>query len=165
MIEKERKFIVDPVLVEVMLVSRGIVGKVHTATYFTLPPMPAVRVTYSPTTGKAKFCVKFPTDNPENREELEDTINVQKAQRAIELGPTKLVKVRHDVDGWEIDRFVTMKLCMAEWEHEEGKAPIPDPLPPWIIREVTDDPSYTNQALAWQFGRQNLSLSRDNECF
>lgn len=157
MIERERKFLVDP-SVEVMLTGRGIVGKLHTASYFTRPPMPAVRVTFSPTTGKAKFCIKFPMDNPEDREELEETITPANAIRAIERGPTKLVKVRHDVDGWEIDRFVTFPLYLAEWERDEGKVSIPDPLPPWIIREVTDDPGYTNQALAWIYGIQSQNL-------
>ena len=44
---------------------------------------------------------------------------------------------------------------MAEWEEHPGKSPLPNPLPPWIFREVTEEPrEYSNQALAWKYGRK-----------
>ncbi|HEV8215903.1 MAG TPA: CYTH domain-containing protein [Gemmatimonadaceae bacterium] len=52
---------------------------------------------------------------------------------------------------WEIDEFLDRpSLWLAELEltHADEKVEIPDWLAPFVEREVTDDPSYTNRALA-----------------
>ncbi|HEV8215834.1 MAG TPA: hypothetical protein VGP95_08375, partial [Gemmatimonadaceae bacterium] len=64
-------------------------------------------------------------------------------------------KRRYHVDDngllWEIDEFLDRpSLWLAELEltHADEKVEIPDWLAPFVEREVTDDPSYTNRALA-----------------
>jgi adenylate cyclase len=52
---------------------------------------------------------------------------------------------------WEIDEFLDRpSLWLAELEltHADQKVTIPEWLAPFLEREVTDDPSYTNRALA-----------------
>ena len=52
---------------------------------------------------------------------------------------------------WEIDEFLdrsTLWLAELELEHADQVVRVPDWLAPFIEREVTDDPSYTNRALA-----------------
>jgi CYTH domain-containing protein len=63
-------------------------------------------------------------------------------------------KRRHSVrDGkylWEIDEFLDQELVLAEVElsHAEEVPELPDWLAPFVEREVTDDPAWTNLALA-----------------
>lgn len=51
---------------------------------------------------------------------------------------------------WEIDEFVDRELVLAEIElpSEDTEVEIPDWLAPYVVREVTDDPSYLNLNLA-----------------
>ena len=51
---------------------------------------------------------------------------------------------------WEIDEFLDRDLCLAEVElnRPSDRPPFPDWLAPYVVREVTDDPRYTNRALA-----------------
>lgn len=66
----------------------------------------------------------------------------------------RLVKTRWTVpaDGvaWEIDVFESIDLVLAEVELPDADhaPPVPAWLAPRIVREVTDDPAYTNAALA-----------------
>lgn len=55
--ESERKFLVDASKMR-DVIPADVRPKVHVACYWTPPPMAAVRTTYSPSTGKAKFCIK-----------------------------------------------------------------------------------------------------------
>lgn len=151
MIERERKFLVDGSQMSKVIPATA-VRKVHVACYWTPPPMPAVRTTYSPTTGRGKFCIK--TGVGVARNEIENSMPLIQAVEAVEAGPTKLIKIRYDVEGWEIDCFLTMSMWIAEWEEEPGKADMPAKFPSWILKEVTNDPKYTNQALAWKYGKK-----------
>ena len=51
---------------------------------------------------------------------------------------------------WEIDEFLDRDLFLAEVElnRPSDRPPFPDWLAPYVVREVTDDPRYTNRALA-----------------
>jgi len=52
---------------------------------------------------------------------------------------------------WEIDEFLdrpSFWLAELELTHADQKVTIPEWLAPFLEREVTDDPSYTNRALA-----------------
>jgi adenylate cyclase len=67
----------------------------------------------------------------------------------------RLAKTRHTVAGpdglrWEIDVFDDMPLVLAEVElpAEDAEPRIPDWLRDRIVREVTDEPAYTNARLA-----------------
>ena len=63
-------------------------------------------------------------------------------------------KRRHVVpngeDHWEIDEFLDRDLVLAELEFEdpESQVTIPDWLEPVLVRDVTDEPAYTNRRLA-----------------
>ena len=64
-------------------------------------------------------------------------------------------KRRYDVpDGtlvWEIDEFLDRpELWLAEVELDRADQPVTPPewLAPYVVREVTDEPGYTNHALA-----------------
>lgn len=51
---------------------------------------------------------------------------------------------------WEIDRFLDRTLHLAEVElpSRDAPAPVPAWLAPVVVREVTDEPGYTNLELA-----------------
>ncbi len=67
----------------------------------------------------------------------------------------RLAKTRHTAAGpdglwWEIDAFDGLPLVLAEVElpSEDAEPRIPDWLRDHIVREVTDDPAFTNARLA-----------------
>lgn len=86
------------------------------------------------------------------RREVETVIPPDVAAALFEAAGDRIIeKVRHRVGPWEIDRFEGslegLVLCEIELTHEE------DPLPPppdgiSIVREVTDDISFTSSGLA-----------------
>jgi len=55
---------------------------------------------------------------------------------------------------WEVDRFTTLPIVLAECELPAADAPLAIPawLAPWIDREVTDDPAFRNYELARRAG-------------
>jgi CYTH domain-containing protein len=63
-------------------------------------------------------------------------------------------KRRHIVangdDHWEIDEFLDRPLILAELEFDDpaSAVTIPDWLRPVLVRDVTDEPEYTNRRLA-----------------
>ena len=66
----------------------------------------------------------------------------------------RVIKRRHEVaDGallWELDEFQDRELWLAEVELPDIDTPAEPPawLAPWIVREVTDEPGFTNFELA-----------------
>ena len=58
--------------------------------------------------------------------------------------------VPHGGATWEIDEFTDRALVLAELELDRADAPVafPDWLTPALVREVTDEPEYTNRSLA-----------------
>lgn len=59
-------------------------------------------------------------------------------------------RVAHGADVWEVDEFTDRPLVLAELELARADAPVkfPDWLTPALVREVTDEPEYTNRSLA-----------------
>lgn len=155
--ERERKFLINPNL----LPPEAFKSFYDTeAGYFTKEGV-AIRVT-SRKGGKQKVCFKGPVFDKESgaRAEFEYIIPWKDAGELLGLAPTHLSKRRFEYEGWEIDYFEGIlvndiqELWMAEYEEKEGKSPCPDPLPPWVVKEVTGDPEYSNQALAWKYGKK-----------
>jgi len=71
----------------------------------------------------------------------------------------RISKTRHVVRegalAWEIDQFDAppgLVLAEVELPAVEADAPIPAWLAPCIVREVTDEPAYTNRAIARRLG-------------
>lgn len=89
-----------------------------------------------------------------SRFEFEYPIPVGDALAMLELRTGSILdKTRHFVPAgigrtWEVDVFAGLHGGLVLAEIELGSADEPVDLPPWIGREVTDDPSYSNAALA-----------------
>ncbi len=173
-IERERKFLVDWQKLPGSIFDRGMVRdckEIHTG-YFTKDGV-AIRVSVrdlGQPTEKCKVCFKSPGGSLE-REEYEYTIPTSDALSLLNLAPTRIKKDRFDLDGWEIDHLtinvsdepgvpVLTDMWMAEWEETPGKQPFPETLPDWSSVEVTTDPDYSNQALAWKYGRREFERRR-----
>ena len=89
------------------------------------------------------------------RMELEDETDQRVFEHLWQLTEgRRLTKRRHVVpngkDMWEIDEFTDRPLLLAELELDRADAPvrIPTWLEPVLVREVTDEPEYSNRSLA-----------------
>lgn len=152
-IESERKFLIDHKRLPPEALEKFYDVE---AGYFTDGEV-AIRVT-SRVGGKQKVCFKGPVTDVKTgaRLEFEYIIPEKDALELLVLAPTTLKKRRYDYNGWEIDKFEKSfrpqdELWMAEYEEKEGKPPLGE-LPPWVLEEVTGDPTFSNQQLAWSLG-------------
>ncbi|MFN8022946.1 MAG: CYTH domain-containing protein [Acidimicrobiales bacterium] len=108
--------------------------------------------------GRITLTIKGPGDDgdPRRRAEFEYELPAADADGLFALcEPGTIDKTRHRVDvagrTWEVDEFHgrLAPLVVAEIELGDGESPDAEVvLPPWVGREVTDDPSYTNGALS-----------------
>jgi adenylate cyclase len=106
-------------------------------------------------TGAVRYFRTMKTGRGVERTELEDETDQQLFDHLWALTEGKRVRKRryvvpNDGDHWEIDEFMDRPLVLAELELDHADAPvaIPDWLQPVLVREVTDEPSYTNRSLA-----------------
>jgi len=144
-IEIERKFLV----VDLSVVD-GIDGSALRQGYLSRTAQRTVRVRRS---GDQAWVTVKGVSRGATRAEWEWAIPVEDADGLLAIcdGPV-LEKTRYLVDHagrtWEVDVFAGANagLVMAEIELESEDADVR--LPPWIGREVTDDPRYYNSALA-----------------
>jgi CYTH domain-containing protein len=155
-LERERKFIIDPAKLPPEAFEQKFRVK---AGYFT-ETGPAIRVTHRP--GKvSKVCIKGP--GAEERLEFEYKIPDEDALELLKICPTGYSKIRYEYNGWEIDQFfvdpdwkIPYPIWIAEYEERPGKRPVSYYLfdtPKWVVDEVTYNPKYSNQSLAWEFKR------------
>jgi adenylate cyclase len=100
------------------------------------------------------------------RTEIERTITAQQFARAWpRTTDRRLTKTRHRVpDGalvWEIDRFDGLDLVIAEVEllTPEAKVAPPAWLAPHVVREVTDEPAFTNYAISKRLADKSSTSS------
>lgn len=89
------------------------------------------------------------------RIEVEEEIDRATFERLWpETAGRRVHKRRHVVpngdDHWEIDEFLDRELVLAELEFDdpESTVVIPGWLEPVLVRDVTDEPGYTNRSLA-----------------
>jgi CYTH domain-containing protein len=89
------------------------------------------------------------------RMELEDETDERTFRHLWELTDGRRLKKRryvvpHGDDVWEIDEFTDRPLWLAELEldHANADVKIPEWLRPVLVREVTDEPEYSNHRLA-----------------
>lgn len=89
------------------------------------------------------------------RTELEDETDERMFNHLWALTEGRRVKKRRYVvpsgdDRWEIDEFLDRPLVLAELELEQADSPVT--MPGWLeavlVREVTDEPEFTNRNLA-----------------
>lgn len=89
------------------------------------------------------------------RVELEDETDARTFEHLWVLTDGRRLRKRrylvpHGDDVWEVDEFTDRALVLAELELDRADAAIvmPDWLTPALVREVTDEPEYTNRSLA-----------------
>lgn len=143
--EIERKFLVsDPSVVE------GVSGTVLRQGYLSRVAERTVRVRRA---GDQAFVTVKGRNTGATRAEWEWEIPLEDAEGMLALCDGPIVdKTRHLIEfgdrTWEVDVFAGANagLVMAEIEIESEDAEVA--LPPWVGREVTDDPRYYNSALS-----------------
>ena len=86
------------------------------------------------------------------REEVEIDIDEEAARRLFRMAPDRVIeKTRYVLGGWEVDVFHGRHtgVFVAEFEMETPDTPLP-PFPDGLepVRELTHDPTFSNQILA-----------------
>jgi adenylate cyclase len=113
---------------------------------------PSVRVRLSEQDGDTRAWLTIKGSGRIDRDEFEYEIPVDDARSMLAIAQASLSKVRHLVPHgdhvWEVDQFTGAHegFWMAEIELEHPDEPFL--CPDWIDREVSDDPRYTNAAMA-----------------
>ena len=141
--EIEHKFLIDPARLPKLPAGRRL-----TQGYLSTRPTVRVRLEKKGRTARAFLTIKGP--GLISRDEYEYAIPPQDARGLLKLcGARTLEKTRHDFNGWEIDQFHGRHtgLWLAEYELKSARHTLPK-LPEWIVKEVTDQPEYSNSALA-----------------
>ena len=146
-VEVERKFLVESEAWR----SDADGGTVLAQGYLSDHPDRVVRVRLAGDQGT--LTIKGRGEDPAVRPEFEYPVPIDDALALLAMCPTSLTKRRHRAPAggtltWEIDVFEGRHagLVLAEIE-----LPSPDTLfdrPAWLGPEVTDDPSYSNAAIA-----------------
>lgn len=146
-IEIERRFLMNPRL----LPSRMPSGARLIQGYLSFMPLVRVRTATPLGRGRAQAFLTIKSRGTRVRAEYEYRIPNTDARELLALcGEMKLQKVRLHLGPWELDRYEGRHkgLWLAEIELAHPDTPLPDPLPAWLGREVTDNPRYTNSSLA-----------------
>lgn len=142
-IEIERRFIIDPLKLPLLPD-----GNVHQQGYLSYDPVIRVRYTAP---DRCFFTIKG--KGTISREEHEFELPRSATLSIIRLFKSPLIlgqltKKRYRLDRWEIDEFMGphkgLWLAEIELEREDEKIEIPN----WVVKEVTEDPRYSNAMLA-----------------
>lgn len=104
---------------------------------------------------EASICYKYYLTR-ESKEEHEYPFSLEEAKRILVNSEFTcfLVKMRDKIDGWDVDYYPDFDLHVAEFEFTDDN-PLPNPLPSWIGKEVTNIYEYTNPALAKRYTELN----------
>ena len=105
--------------------------------------------------GDSQWCRTVKSGTGVSRLELEEETSRELFERIWPLTAGRRVvkrryRVRADELTWEIDEFLDRDLVLAEVELPAADTPVEPPawLSPYVVREVTDEPEYTNLRLA-----------------
>jgi adenylate cyclase len=151
-IEIERKFLAKPDCINEF----GLEGQQHLLIQGYLSIEPMVRVRIDMTSGEAFLTIKG--KGLVERSEYEYTIPKEDGEELLEMCPWGLSKHRYTVNHhgkeWVIDNiwFDSMmpgwpgSVWLTEIELESSDEFFD--VPPWVLKEVTNDPRYTNASLA-----------------
>lgn len=152
-VEIERKFLVRPALLPPTIGQKG-----HRYTQGYLSPLPSVRVRLEHDvkawlTIKGSATSESPGHTPAlSRNEFEYEIPTSDAIALLVMCRSKLDKIRHvtvhEGHTWEVDEFLGPHrgLWLAEIELESENEKFERPT--WLTDEVSEDPRYSNGALA-----------------
>ncbi len=145
-LEIERRFLVDARKLPKKLPA----GDELVQGFLSFDPVVRVRIKRSRKTAAQKGFLTIKGRGLRVREEFEYEIPLPDAKRLLKLcGKNKIEKVRRCIGPWELDAYrgPFKGLWTVEIELDREHARLPDPLPPWVQKEVTDDPRYTNARL------------------
>jgi CYTH domain-containing protein len=165
-VESERRFLVVTSKLPSIISDLGPSRFIRTSYFLEHPAMRVqiFQLKAQASAEKAKFAIKTPTQDPEDRNEFEYVIPTEDAEALIKVAPTYLEKVRIFHEGWEVDHFLTPgieHLWIAEYEKGDSKPNLPDQIipgvnvPGWIGQEITGDKTYSNAYLAFTYGRKS----------
>lgn len=129
--------------------------------YLSFQPLVRVRLVWAQGPRPTRALLGVKGRGLRARAEFEYPIPIADARALLKLCcRLTIAKVRVRLGPWELDRFLGRHagLWIAEVELPRVRAALPRPRPPWLGREVTDDPRYTNARLArlrrWRPERQ-----------
>lgn len=159
-VEIERKFLIKPTLsltgLRYMIASQGLIPTLVMEIfqgYLAIDPV-EIRIGFRQDTGKdqtAKLCFKQGLGLL--RTEIEQTVELDKANALYALSTARVHKWRYRFDRWEIDFYqdsldghVTAEVELSRVD--EPTPPVPEWLAPYLDREVTDEHAFKNSALA-----------------
>jgi adenylate cyclase len=146
-IEIERRFLVDACA----LPKRLPAGARLVQGYLSFSPLVRIRTVQPLNRLSARAFLTVKGQGTRVRAEFEYRIPNRDAAALLTLcGSMSLQKIRRCIGPWEVDQYEGRHtgLWLAEIELTHPDQPLPDPLPKWLDREVTDDPRYTNSQLA-----------------
>ncbi len=143
--EIERKFLVTGTAWR-----KGAKGKRYRQGYLTLDPDCTVRVRIA---GRQGFLTIKGISKGASRDEFEYPVPLADAHQLLRLCKSAIIektryRIPHKGHTWEVDVFAgeNRGLVVAELELKSERQSFPRP--PWVGREVTDDPRYFNASLA-----------------
>ncbi|MBL8603257.1 MAG: CYTH domain-containing protein [Myxococcales bacterium] len=146
--EIERKFIVDLGAVAATALTQG-----HAMVQGYLSRAPTVRVRVAtPAEGPPKAWLTVKGPGTLARAEFEYEIPVDDAKAMMPLCNAVITKVRHHLrvgaHVWDVDVYDGRYRGLVVGEIELDAVDTPFERPAWVREEVTDDPRYSNAALA-----------------
>lgn len=149
-VEIERKYLIDTEKLPDLATIRAF--HIISQGYLPTEPCTRIRIIGDQAYMTVKGSPKGSSGGPLVRSESEHEIPIVEANQLWLQCRATLSKIRYEIpyEGriWEVDRFVgpLEGLWLAEVELESEDAEVR--LPPWVTREVTDDPRYANSRLA-----------------
>ncbi len=153
-VEIERKFLVDWERFPVYLC--GLPAVKITQGYISVRPVVRVRIETDKLTAETWATLTLKGEGRMERPEFEYSIPTADARKLMKTCDfRKVEKIRHYVDGWEVDEFLGRHkgLWLAEKEYKSRRAAnAPQKFPAWIGVEVTQDDEYHNSMLAKTVG-------------
>lgn len=140
--------------------------------YLSSDPARVVRVrlsTWDNRPQQAFLTIKGYRDSQGSCSEFEYQISVQEALEMQEMAPVSISKRRYHIPvlgnlTWEVDLFGDRNFGLVLAEIELPSPDYPVYLPPWLGREVTTEPAYSNVSLALRPYSSWSKEGQDCEC-
>lgn len=124
---------------------------------------PAVRIRERVQGDKREYTLTVKAGRGLVRREVEVLVDEDSAHALIEMAGRHVIeKTRYRVGRWDVDVFAgsLTGLILAEIELEHVREHVDTPSGIELVREVTDDASFTNQRLAFLSSAEAAALAR-----